>query len=84
MTEKDSLEELVNNMETRCFTYEVKMVIQIFARTEAEAKEKLDRDGGYISQRKVRLKDTVQVYSGDTEESTDPETKSEEVDTDKA
>lgn len=84
MTEKDSLEELVNNMETRCFTYEVQMVIQIFGRTEAEAKEKLDRDGGYISQRKVRLKDTVQVYSGDAQESANPEPKPEEVDTDKA
>ena len=82
MTEPDDLQDLVNNMETRCFTYEVKMVIQVFARSEAEAKEKLDREGGYISQRKVRLKDTVQVYSGDAEESTDPEQKEE--DTDKA
>ena len=82
MTEPDSLEDMVNNMETRCFTYEVKMVIQVFARSEAEAKEKLDREGGFISQRKVRLKDTVQVYSGDAEESTDPEQKEE--DTDKA
>jgi hypothetical protein len=84
MTEQDNLEELVNGMETRCFTYEVQMVIQIFGRTEAEAKEKLDRDGGYISQRKVRLKDTVQVYSGDTQESTDLEPKPEEADADKA
>jgi hypothetical protein len=84
MTEPDSLEDMVNNMETRCFTYEVKMVIQVFARSEAEAKEKLDREGGFISQRKVRLKDTVQVYSGEPEESTDLETKPEEVDTDNA
>jgi hypothetical protein len=80
MTEPDDLQDLVNNMETRCFTYEVKMVIQVFARSEAEAKEKLDREGGYISQRKVRLKDTVQVYSGDAEESTDPEKKEEDAD----
>jgi hypothetical protein len=78
MNEPGSLQDLVNNMETRCFTYEVNMVIQIFAREESEAKEKLDREGGYISQRKVRLKNTVQVYSGDTEESTDHEQKEEE------
>jgi hypothetical protein len=52
------------------------MIIQIFARDEAEAKERLDRDGGYISQRNVQLKDSVYVYSGEPQK--------EEADTDKA
>ena len=71
MTEPDDLQELVNNMETHCYTYEVNMVIQVFARNEAEAKEKLDREGGYISKRNATLKDTVLLYSGEIEESTD-------------
>jgi hypothetical protein len=63
--------------ETRCYTYEVSMVIQIFARDEAEAKERLDRDGGYISHREVKLKDSVYVYSGKSQE---PEKASAELD----
>jgi hypothetical protein len=75
MTEPENTEKTLN-AETRCYTYEVNMIIQIFARDEAEAKERLDRDGGYISQRNVQLKDSVYVYSGEPQK--------EEADTDKA
>lgn len=60
--------------ETRCYTYEVRMIIQIFARDEAEAKERLDRDGGYISHREVELKDSVNVYSGKSEKTDEADT----------
>jgi hypothetical protein len=71
MTKPEGLEDLVNKMETHCYTYEVNMIIQVFARSEEEAKEKLDREGGYISKRVVELKDAVRLYSGELNDSTE-------------
>ena len=50
-----------------CFTYEVKMIIQILADDEPSAKEKLDREGGYVTKRDVILKDSVVLYNGEGE-----------------
>ena len=49
---------------TNCYTYEVKMIIQILAKDEETAKEKLDKDGGYVTKRDVELKDSISLYSG--------------------
>lgn len=50
--------------QTRCFTYEVKMIIQILADTEDAAKKLLDDKGGYVSSRDVTLVDSVPLFSG--------------------
>jgi hypothetical protein len=52
---------------TLCFTYEVKMVIQVLARDKDEADTKLDAEGGYISKREVTFRDMVDLYSGELE-----------------
>lgn len=62
----DKMSEEAKNPETKCFSYKVEMVVQVFAPDEASAKEKLDRDGGYVSMRNVTLKDAVSVYSGES------------------
>lgn len=49
---------------TNCYTYEVKMIIQVLAKDEETAKEKLDKDGGYVTKRDVELKDSISLYSG--------------------
>jgi len=49
--------------ETICFTYEVKMVIQVFAEDIKKANEKLDKEGGYISSRKVSLLNKNTVFN---------------------
>lgn len=49
--------------QTRCFTYEVKMVIQILADNEESAKKQLDDKGGYVSSRNVTLLDSVPLLS---------------------
>ena len=56
--------------ETICFTYEVKMVIQVFAEDLKKANEKLDTEGGYVSSRRVSLlnKNTVFTESKDSKE----------------
>lgn len=51
---------------TMCYSYEVSMVIQIFAEDEDSAKEKLDKEGGFVSNRVVTLKDAVTLYNGES------------------
>jgi hypothetical protein len=47
--------EKTEEKETICFTYEVKMVVQVFAEDLEKASEKLEKEGGYVSSRKVSL-----------------------------
>ena len=49
--------------ETSCYTYQVTMLIQVLAKDEITAREKLDRDGGYVTKREVELKDSIALYS---------------------
>lgn len=49
--------------QTRCYTYEVKMVIQILADNEENAKKQLDDKGGYVSNRTVTLLDSIPLLS---------------------
>jgi hypothetical protein len=55
---------MIHDDVTNCYTYEVKMIIQILAKDEETAREKLDKDGGYVTKRDVELKDTISLYSG--------------------
>ena len=47
--------------EVSCYTYNVSMVVHVFASSESDASEFLDKNGGYISSRKVDLLDAVTV-----------------------
>ena len=49
--------------QTRCYTYEVKMVVQVLADDEETAKKQLDDKGGYVSSRNVTLLDSVPLLS---------------------
>lgn len=53
----------IRDESTSCYSYEVVMVIQVVAANKAEADEKLDREGGYVSYRTVKLKDAVTVHT---------------------
>jgi hypothetical protein len=53
---------------TKCFSYEVTMVIQVLAENEQSAKEKLDKEGGYVTKRTTVLVDAVSLFSGDAKE----------------
>lgn len=50
---------------TVCYSYEITMVVQVFAEDEEAAKDKLDKEGGFVSSRLVELKDAVALYSGE-------------------
>lgn len=53
---------------SKCFTYNVDMVIQVIAEDELSARERLDRDGGYVTKREVALIDAIALYSGEAKE----------------
>ena len=55
---------LKENESTTCFSYEVVMTVQVFAKDLEEANQKLDAQGGHVSRREVTLKDTVKIYDG--------------------
>jgi hypothetical protein len=50
------------------FTYEVNMIVSVFAEDQSQARQKLDEDGGFVSRRDVELKDVIAVYDKDKEE----------------
>jgi len=51
-------------LDTHVYTYEVCMLIQVLAENEEKAKEQLDAEGGYITSREVKLKDSVKLFNG--------------------
>ena len=53
---------------TKCYTYAVTMVIQVLAENEQAAKEKLDKEGGYVTNRVTNLVDAVSLYNGEPKE----------------
>ena len=56
---------LTNNrkykMTTKCYTYEVTMLVQVLADDESVATAQLDEKGGYVSDRKVKLIGTTDL-----------------------
>ena len=59
MTKKDE-----GTLATHAYTYEVKMVVQVLAEDEKVARQRLDDQGGYVTSREVKLKDTVALFNG--------------------
>ena len=58
MEEKDK----VQNTQKSVFTYEVNMIVSVFAEDEEKARTSLDENGGFVSHRNVELKDAVELY----------------------
>jgi hypothetical protein len=54
--------------ETTCYTYKVEMIVHIMAEDEPKASEQLEKQGGYVSSRKVTLMDSVSLFNGKTVE----------------
>jgi hypothetical protein len=52
---------------TSCYTYKVEMIIQILAEDEPKANEQLEKNGGYVTSRKVVLMDSVPLFNGQAE-----------------
>lgn len=59
---------MADNEITSCYSYKVEMVVQILAKDEVAAREQLDKNGGYVSNRTVTLMDSVSLFSGSADE----------------
>jgi hypothetical protein len=53
---------------TKCFTFEVKMLVHIIADEEKTAREQLDEKGGIVTKRDVELLDVAKLYGQSEEE----------------
>jgi hypothetical protein len=49
---------------TFCYTYKVEMLVQVVSKDEPSAAEFLEKNGGYITSRKISLMDVVSLYNG--------------------
>jgi hypothetical protein len=47
----------------KLFTYSVNMLVHVFAENEAESKEKLDKEGGFVSKREASLVATARLHN---------------------
>ena len=52
---------------TACYTYKVEMIVQILAEDEPKAAEQLEKNGGYVTSRKVILMDSTPLFNGQEE-----------------
>ena len=50
--------------DTVCYTYKVEMIIHLLSDSEPKAAEQLEKNGGYVSSRKVTLIDSVPLIKG--------------------
>jgi len=50
--------------DTSCYTYKVEMIIQILAEDEPKAAEQLEKNGGYVTSRRVTLMDSIPLFNG--------------------
>lgn len=49
---------------THCYTYKVEMIIQVLAEDEETALDQLEKNGGYVTSRKVDLVNFVLLHNG--------------------
>ena len=61
--------EIVKDKEkvTRCFSYEVVMLVHIIADDETTAKAQLDEKGGIVTKRDVKLLNAATLYGEEKE-----------------
>jgi hypothetical protein len=65
MMEEFSEKDVMDTSESYCYTYKVTMIVQVIAPNKQISELKLDKDGGYVSKRKVEFVDSVFLYKDD-------------------
>lgn len=59
---KDNVKKIKEEKPTKCFSFEVKMLVHIIADDEATAKTQLDEKGGIVTKREVELLNAITLY----------------------
>lgn len=65
---KDNVTPIKETKTTKCFSYEVTMLVHIIADDEKTAKTQLDEKGGIVTKRDVELLNTAVLYGEDKED----------------
>ena len=55
-------EPKTNDSRKTVYTYQVNMIVSVFAEDEEKARASLDENGGFVSNRVVELKDAISLY----------------------
>lgn len=63
---EDTPKKISNKEDTKVFTFEVTMIIQLLGADESKAREQLDAQGGYVTSRTVELVHKTDLYNGAT------------------
>jgi hypothetical protein len=64
MTEKKK--DTKTNLDTKVYSIEVKLTVQILAENEKDALERLDANGGYVTKREVEVTNSIPLNSTKT------------------
>jgi hypothetical protein len=64
---KDNVSKIKEIKSTKCFSYEVIMIVHIIADNETTAKTQLDYKGGIVTKREVKLVNTQTLYGEEKE-----------------
>jgi hypothetical protein len=62
---KDNVKKIKEEKPTKCFSYEVVMLVHIITDDETTAKNQLDEKGGIVTKRDVKLVNTATLYGED-------------------
>ena len=65
---KDNVSKIKEVESTKCFSYEVNMIVHIIASNETTAKSELDSKGGIVTKRDVKLVNTTTLYGEEKEQ----------------
>jgi hypothetical protein len=60
--EKNNVTKIKETNTTKCFSYEVLMLVHIIADDEEVAKNQLNEKGGIVTKREVKLVNSVELY----------------------
>jgi hypothetical protein len=64
---KDNVTKIKETNLTRCFSYEVIMLVHVIADDEKTAETQLDEKGGIVTKREVKLLNTETLYGQEKE-----------------
>ena len=64
---KNNVSKIKETKATKCFSYEVTMLVHIIADNETTAKNQLDEKGGIVTKRDVKLLNSAVLYGEEKE-----------------
>ena len=64
---KENVSKIKEAKQTKCFSYEVKMLVHVIADDETTARTQLDDKGGIMTKRDVQLLNTSILYGEEKE-----------------